>query len=251
MSLLPEGYSFHILPRVQSTNMYAMELLHAGLAGNGDVFFTNEQLEGKGQRGKTWYSFPGESITMSLVIDTSKLSVSQFFRLSAVVALAAHDFLEEIVSGNSVTIKWPNDLYYYDRKAGGILIENLLNGGAWKWSVIGIGINVNQKSFPAELPYAVSIQMATGENYDCAKQAKILCSFVETRWQQLFSGDWEGILNAYNRALYGRGQVKKLKKGNVVTPCIIKRVDGQGTLIAGDNEEWRFEHGEVEWIRES
>jgi BirA family biotin operon repressor/biotin-[acetyl-CoA-carboxylase] ligase len=247
MSAFPAGYSFYKLPQVSSTNMYAMERLYAGLAGNRDVFFAVHQLQGKGQRGKEWHSAPGESILMSLVLDSSKLAPSQSFRLSAAVALAACNFLQHLV-GEEISIKWPNDIYWGDRKAGGILIENLLNAGTFRWSVVGIGININQAGFPVDLPNAVSVKMITGQTYAAEALAKELCGHIEDRWQQVLQGKWPEMLEEYNQALYGRGQIKKLRKGNAVIPCVIKGVNSHGVLVGGENDEWQFQHGEVEWV---
>ncbi|MES2647772.1 MAG: biotin--[acetyl-CoA-carboxylase] ligase [Bacteroidota bacterium] len=248
MSAFPAGYSFNPLAQVNSTNMHAMELVYAGLAGNGAVFFTNYQTQGKGQRGKEWVSAPGESVLMTIVLDTSRLTTSQAFRLSATVAVAVKNFIE-FISGSAITIKWPNDLYSGDRKAGGILIENILNQGSLKWSIIGIGLNANQTGFSTDLPQAVSLSMLTGKTYDCELLAKQLTGFVDAQWQQLLDGNWERILATYNENLYGRGSVKRLKKGAVTIPCKIQKVDNHGMLVAGENEEWHFSHGEVEWLQ--
>jgi len=243
----PSGYSFHLLAQVNSTNMHAMESLYAGLAVNGDVFFTNFQSQGKGQRGKSWLSEPGDSILMSVVLDSNRLTPSQSFRLSAAMSLAVKDFLQFFTS-EEINIKWPNDIYTGDRKAGGILIENIVNNGLLKWSVVGIGINVNQLSFPGQLQQAISLRMLTGKAYDTETLAKQLTGYIDLRWQQLLAGGWTEIITAYNRALYGKGMIKKLRKGAVIIPCKIKSVNNHGLLIAGENDEWHFAHGEVEWL---
>jgi BirA family biotin operon repressor/biotin-[acetyl-CoA-carboxylase] ligase len=247
MPAFPVAYKFHFLAQVNSTNMYAMDRLYAGLADDGDVFFANFQLNGKGQRGKTWLSAPNESILMSVVLNTNKLTASQSFRLSAAIAVAAKDFLQKNIN-KEIYIKWPNDLYINDRKAGGILIENIMNNGVLKWSVIGIGINVNQLQFPEMLQHAVSLRILTGETYNCETLARELAGHIDERWQQLLNGGWQQILNDYNEGLYGRGKIKRLRKGSVIIPCLIQRVDSHGLLIAGENEEWHFAHGEVEWL---
>lgn len=247
MKDFPDRFRYHLLPEVNSTNLYAMEKLYAGLAAGGDVFITDFQLSGKGQRGKSWQAKPGESILMSIVLDSGRLTTSQTFRISVTVALAVKDFLEKI-SKQSFNIKWPNDLFSGDRKAGGILIENIVNQNILKWTVAGIGININQKDFPPELSKAVSLSMLTGEQYDCRELAIELSQFVSNRWQQLLDGGWQQLLDGYNDALYGRGEIKKLKRGAIVIPCRIKSVDQHGHLICGENDEWHFSHGEVEWL---
>src|SRR4051812_42781769 len=121
------GHFFKMLPLVDSTNNYAMGQVHAGLAKHGFVYATEEQTAGKGQRGKIWQSEPGSNITLTAVLEPYPLSYAKQFYLSAVIALACFDFVRKY-AGEKTKIKWPNDIYIDDRKAGGILIENVLNG---------------------------------------------------------------------------------------------------------------------------
>ena len=139
-----EGSFFTILDTVDSTNNYAMARIDDGLAKHGMVWFANEQTAGKGQRGKEWASEKGKNIAMSLVLSPEQLKLTSQFHLSAAVALACFEFLSGYIDGEA-KIKWPNDLFWRDRKAGGILIENKLQGKTWKWAVVGIGININQE----------------------------------------------------------------------------------------------------------
>src|SRR5215210_6618050 len=141
------GHFFSTLPSVDSTNNYAMAQVHAGLARHGFVYSTLQQTAGKGQRGKTWSTDSGSNITLSVVLEPSGLNYAKQFFLSAAVALACLDFTR-IYAGEKTKIKWPNDIYWSDRKAGGILIENVLKGEEWKHSIVGIGININQTLFP-------------------------------------------------------------------------------------------------------
>lgn len=119
------GQRLIILPVIDSTNNYAMGQATAGQAGHGTVYFALEQTAGKGQRGKTWLTTPGENIMMSVVIQPQALKTSQQFLLSAAIALGCYDFFKNY-AGEETRIKWPNDLYWRDRKAGGILIESRL-----------------------------------------------------------------------------------------------------------------------------
>ena len=117
------GQRLIILPVIDSTNNYAMGQATAGKAGHGTVYFTLEQTAGKGQRGKTWLATPGENIMMSVVIEPHPLKTSQQFLLSAAIALGCYDFFKNY-AGDETSIKWPNDIYWRDRKAAGILIES-------------------------------------------------------------------------------------------------------------------------------
>ena len=103
-------------------------------------------------------------------------------------------------AGDRTRIKWPNDIYWKDRKAGGILIENVLQGGKWKYSIVGIGININQILFPANILNPVSLAQITGKTFEVIALAKELCSHLEKRWQQLLKMTHRTCLNEYNAA---------------------------------------------------
>ena len=157
--------NFVILDVVHSTNNYAMENVHARMAKHGKAYFSTNQIAGKGQRGKVWEAEKGQNIALSIVLEPSMLSIVQQFRLSTVVSLACFNFLSKY-AGEETSIKWPNDIYWRDRKAGGVLIENILQGKDWKYSVVGIGININQTIFDPALPNPVSLKQITGKTFD-------------------------------------------------------------------------------------
>jgi BirA family biotin operon repressor/biotin-[acetyl-CoA-carboxylase] ligase len=182
-----------------------------------------------------------------VVLQPLKLAPSQPFRLSATIATAVHDMLQKEWP-QGWRIKWPNDLYWNDRKAGGILIENVIQSGKWMWAVAGIGLNVNSRQFDPALPNPTSLSLVTGHAYEVEDLARRLCSYIDHRFRQLMAGGWSHILADYNRALYKTGEYQKLKQGSAVASYLINRVDEQGMLIAGENGEYRFAHGEVEWI---
>src|ERR1700759_4538285 len=153
------------LESVDSTNNYAMARIHEGLASDGMVYLARYQWAGRGQRGKTWISEPGQNLIMSLIIEPSPLKITQQFLFSAAIALAILDLMKSF-QNNDWKIKWPNDIYWNDRKAGGLLIESVVTGQTWTWAIVGIGMNLNQSSFPAEIPNAVSLNQITGVTYE-------------------------------------------------------------------------------------
>ena len=119
------GVPFIELLSIDSTNNYALTQIHAGLPQHGTAFFAHEQVAGKGQRGKTWIAPKDSSLIVSIVINPQPLQLTQQFQLSACIAISVCEFFGHYV-GDATRIKWPNDLYWYDRKAGGILIENII-----------------------------------------------------------------------------------------------------------------------------
>lgn len=244
---MPDASFFKILDSVDSTNNYAMARVREGMAKHGMAFVAKEQTAGKGQRGKSWQMQPGQSIAMSVVLKTDKLRADQQFYLSMLIALATNDFLKKY-AGKETTIKWPNDLYWRDRKAGGILIENIIMGKEWQWAVVGIGININQTAFDDTIINAVSLKQITGKNHDPLELAKKLCSKLDHRFKDLQRSK-ESIEDAYNSILYKKGQKVSLKKYNIVFECFIKGVTEFGYLITESATEQLFSIGEVQWIK--
>ena len=251
MSRLPAkstiGQPFVELITVDSTNIYAMDHLQANLAAHGAVFFAHSQTAGKGQHGKNWVSEPGSNIALSVILDCSFLSLGHQFALSVMVSLAGYD-LFSAYAGDETFIKWPNDIYWRDRKAGGILIETQVRGNIWQAAVAGMGINLNQTQFPEVLQNPVSLKQVTGNHFNALTLAHELCEHLENRYQQLQNGGEEAMLVEYNRQLYKNGQEVKLKKGPVVFTGKISGVSAIGELLVkgGLTESFRF--GEIEWV---
>lgn len=153
------------LDRTDSTNDEARRRI-SGLA-NLAVVAAREQTAGRGQGDHTWTSAPGENLTFTLVLKTPPLpavAASEILLVTQLVTRALREYLRG--KGLEARIKWPNDIYVGDRKICGILIENILEGGTLRESIIGIGLNLNQRRFPADLPNPVSLAQLTGESYD-------------------------------------------------------------------------------------
>jgi BirA family biotin operon repressor/biotin-[acetyl-CoA-carboxylase] ligase len=257
--LNPIGTPFIELQSVDSTNNYARQLIHADslpdrqfFAQHGMVVFAHEQTGGRGQRGKVWASEKGQNIAMSIVIHPAFLSLNNQFQLSACTAVAVHQFFEKYAIDKTF-IKWPNDLYWQDRKAGGILIESVIgrrNSGvsSWDWAIVGIGININQTRFPAWLPNPVSLKQITGSDYKVTVLAKELCEIFQNRYNELIQSGFENIFNTYNRYLYKKGEIIKLKKDNRLFEARIKGVSTDGKLISEHSMTEEFAFGDVEWV---
>lgn len=125
------------------------------------------QISGRGQRGNNWESNPGENLTFSIILKfdegvmpeiraIDQFIISEITALSVVDLLAAHDI--------EAKVKWPNDIYVADRKICGILIENTLKGHVLVASIIGIGLNVNQREFTPSIPNPTSIAQCLRRN---------------------------------------------------------------------------------------
>jgi BirA family biotin operon repressor/biotin-[acetyl-CoA-carboxylase] ligase len=240
------GSHFIELEQVDSTNNYATALAHAGMAQGGTVVFAHEQTKGKGQRTKTWRAQKGANILMSTVIQPRPLPISQGFLLSMATANAIHRFFTPLAGGET-KVKWPNDLYWRDRKAGGILIENIIHGLEWQYAIVGIGININQTEFPGLKTKAVSLRQITGKEYDVLDLARQLCRHLHQCYALLESHP-HVIREEYHSHLYKLNETVRLRQDSRLFDATIKGVTPLGDLVTFTTVEERFAVGEVEWL---
>lgn len=246
--LIPGNPYLHVLNEVDSTNNYAMARINEGEVKHGTAWMTLHQTSGKGQRGRRWESNPGENILMSIVMRPRLMKISEQFLLSAAVALGTYDFVKNF-GGASTKIKWSNDLYIHDKKAGGILIENVIRGNDWKYAIAGLGINVNQENFPSNLLNPVSLFQITGKKYDVLQLGKDLYYYVMNRIAPLISGKKNNLSEEYCACLYHMGKNQKFSSGNKPFEAIIEGVETDGRLILkrGGKTE-RFAFGEISFV---
>lgn len=138
------GFHTLWLDSVDSTNSEALRRLPS--LPSGTVLAAVEQTAGRGQRGNTWFSETGKNLTFSVVLKSLDFPAAEAFRLNCLCSVAVSDFLSAY--GIASSVKWPNDIYVSGRKICGMLLENGLSDGSVAYSVMGIGINVNQTEFP-------------------------------------------------------------------------------------------------------
>ena len=159
-----------------STNTY-LSRLAATLPG-GTVIYTPSQTAGRGQKGNSWESEDGKNLTFSMLLKRPPVKARDQFYLSEAAALAVVDALTA-EAGDGFTVKWPNDVYWLDKKVCGMLIESSLDGSDIVTSIVGIGINVNQERFLSDAPNPVSLINITGHEHDLMALLKRVCSRIE------------------------------------------------------------------------
>ena len=216
------------------------------MAQSGTAVFAHHQTKGKGQRHRKWQGEPGHNIALSVILQPPGLALSQAFLLSMATALGVHRFFAKY-AGSETKVKWPNDLYWRDRKAGGILIENLVQGSDWKAAVIGIGININQTNFHNLDRKAVSLKQITGKEHAPLDLAKELCSHLSQAYDLLHKLPLE-VKELYRQHLYKLNKTVRLKHGSRVFDAVIKDVSSLGELVVQHATEERFGVGELEWV---
>lgn len=185
------------LETVDSTNSEALRLLPE--LPSGTVLAAYEQTAGRGQRGNTWFTRPGQNLTFSIVLKNLSLEASQAIRLNFLTSVAVASFLES--KGVKAAVKWPNDIYVNGGKICGILIENSLDGPMLGASVIGIGINVNQREF-SQLANATSLTLCTGKEYVLETALKEFLTVFERLLPSLAEED---LLQEYTARLFRMG----------------------------------------------
>jgi len=157
---------------------------------NLSVIAAREQTAGRGQGTHTWFSTPGENLTFSILYRfgaVGTLAASDALLITQVTTLALRDYL--LGHGVQARIKWPNDIWVEDRKICGILIENILEEGSLRESIVGIGLNLNESGWPEELPNPVSLYELTGRRYSLQDELCGLHKEIRRRFAQLGSAD--------------------------------------------------------------
>ncbi len=235
---------FIILSTTGSTNNYAMAKLHAGMLVENTGIMAIEQTAGKGQRGRQWLAPAGQNITLTTVLQPP---LYEQFAYAAGMALGCYDFIKAF-GVEDLSVKWPNDIYIGDRKAAGMLIENKFNSKLWEWSLVGVGINLNQRDFPELHNRATSLSLVTGKTYPLIQSARKLHEHLCRRNEWMKQTASSAILEEYNARLFRRNLPVKLKKDAAVFTTTIKHVSPEGLLVTHDTMERHFRVGEVEFI---
>jgi BirA family transcriptional regulator, biotin operon repressor / biotin---[acetyl-CoA-carboxylase] ligase len=147
-----------------STNNYLQSLCSKQKMEELTVVVADFQTSGRGQRGNSWESDPGKNLLFSTVIFPEFLEARRQFLISQVISLAIKEELDTYTT--DISIKWPNDIYWKEKKICGMLIENDLMGRNISQSIAGIGININQEIFHSSAPNPVSLVQITGKEHD-------------------------------------------------------------------------------------
>jgi BirA family biotin operon repressor/biotin-[acetyl-CoA-carboxylase] ligase len=177
------------LDAIPSTNDFLKEYVKRELVKNYTVVLAHEQTNGKGQMGAIWKSQAGKNLTMSVYVTNRNLGLQTIFGLNKAVALAILDVLMGYNLKN-ISIKWPNDIMADNKKIGGILIENVHSAENGIYSIIGVGLNINQIDFE-NLPQASSIKQQFGLELDVNDVAIKTSQSIKARLERLFNNNQE------------------------------------------------------------
>ena len=205
--------------QTNSTNTLFKELIAEG--NPPEFIYAGYQTAGRGQTGNSWESEENKNLLCSILLPPR----TNLFELNVITAVAVHKAISEL-GINELAIKWPNDIYWQDKKIAGILIENAIVGNEVKYSIAGIGLNVNQAEWHSSAPNPISLKQITGKEYD-----------IETLMQQLLDevhkALHEDVWDYYKAHLYRREGFWPFVEREVdTTPTMNASVQTPGSFTA-------------------
>lgn len=237
------GQKITYIEEVESTNSYIFERLKTGSINSGTVVYADIQTKGRGQREKHWTSEAFSNLNASITADVNLWKIKNLISLNHIVSLSVQNVLKKYTS--NVRIKWPNDIMINNKKAAGILIENLISSTQRK-SVIGIGININQSVF--DVPRATSLFLETNKNYPIKEILFELIDSLNLSISEYQSKGEETIFHLFNQQLWKLGEPHVFTENGTTRIGIITETTQQGKLrIKFDNEEKSFSNGEISY----
>ncbi len=233
------GKVLYYIDKVDSTNIFLQELLKNDKISDGTLVYAGHQTAGKGQRGNSWLDEANSNLSMSIFLKCHFLRMDHQFFLSMAISLGIVDFLDKI-ENLPASIKWPNDIYLENKKAGGILIENNSLGSYINESIIGIGLNVNQLKFDENIPNPTSLALHSNKKYKIEDLVQELTSFIEKRFLQLKNGKLGELKSDYHSKLYRYKKEAFYIIDGKYQEGIILGVDDYGKLMLDLKGEIKF-----------
>ena len=223
------GIKLSHFPELDSTNDYAANLLSKSKPIEGAVVITDNQVKGKGQYGRKWCSAPGMNLTLSVILYPN-IPVETQFDLNIMASLAVCEAID-VQSSVKSRVKWPNDIYVNDLKICGILIKNNLTGGKISQSIVGIGINVNQRNFDPTLPNPTSLILESGRDTELVDLREQLFAAMD-RYYHMLKRDPVELRQKYRNTLWRRSEEIKysLSDGQQRTG-VLEGIERDGRLI--------------------
>ena len=207
------------------------------------VVVADYQTAGRGCGTNTWESERGQNLTFSLLLHPTDVPAPRQFFISEVISVALCQTLDSYLGGN-VSVKWPNDVYYGDRKLCGMLIENRLQGGLMKDSIVGIGLNVNQQRFLSDAPNPVSLRQLLGRAVDRDQLLTVFLDAVSATWTS------DTVSTDYRSRLYRREGFHTYSDADGCFQACLTGVlpDGRLVLTDADGRERRYAFKQVQYV---
>ena len=233
------------LDAIDSTNSYLKKLLTKESLDDLTVVISKHQTKGKGRNGNIWANDASLNLAFSIYKRFNRLNINNKFILNLISSIAVFHLLSENKL-NKLTIKWPNDIMSENKKISGILIENSVKGNFINHSVIGVGINVNQRKFK-NLPNATSMFIETGREFSLDSLASRLGEIFSKNFLQ-YEKNEGALLKYYNNQLFLKNTDSNfITKDGKRFSGKITRINKNGELIImkADKREVNYTENEI------
>lgn len=236
-------------PELDSTNQFAAQYASKTLPSDGFCVISDYQTAGRGQYGRKWMSERGKNLLATYIFDSSFLAPQNVFYLQFATSIAVWDCLHEL-GVPDLLIKWPNDLISQNQKICGILIQNILRGSTFQFSLIGVGINVNQTEFPTEIK-ACSVKERISKEIPLLYLAENLFHYLYKRMLEIKNNPIESLIAQYENHMYQIHQHaefmdpnQNIIRGKIlgVNPFGMIRLD-----IQNEERDYSFEELKMVW----
>ena len=226
------------LEQIDSTNAYLQRQQSEGDIRNW-VVSADEQTAGKGMGSNGWESEVGKNLTFSLALDMSFLPAERQFLLSEAVPLGIIEVLDTILPAEKLHIKWPNDIFYENRKLAGILINSTIKANMMDVSIIGIGLNVNQMQFQNWPTHPISMKQITGKDYDLQPLLEQITEHILIKVAQLKS-NLVVIEQEYLKRLFRYRTWADYEVDGKVLRLFMTGIDQFGRLLLTDEKQQSY-----------
>ena len=231
--------------KLDSTNIFASSILKTDAPHEGTVISAGVQTAGKGQMGASWESEDRKNLLISIVLYPKKIKITDQFLISMAISLGVFDFISNYTKG--CKIKWPNDIYVFDGKIAGILIENSVMNNVIVDCIAGIGLNINQEKFVSSAPNPTSLKLITHSDFEINDCLNELCQRLDKRYKRLTSGSYDEIIDDYNMNLYRLNTWSPFSdaQGNFTGRILSVKRSGIITIESDDNKLKEYSFKEV------
>lgn len=243
------NFKIEYFESLDSTNKYMFDFISNNEIEEGLVVVANNQTDGKGNAGTNWESQKDKNLTFSILLKPDFIEAESQFLITQIISLSLLIALSNYLDENSLSVKWPNDIYFKNKKLGGILIQNTIKGSKISNSVIGIGINVNQEKYKSDAPNPISIIQIANKSVEREKLLTEILNSINDYYSRLMLFPTKLWLEKqYLEKLYLIDELCSFKDKTGEFKGRIKGIDNFGRLIisssSGEDKTYGFKEVE-------
>lgn len=248
---LPNNWEYIHLPQTDSTMLQLRKPQFACSEKEFVLITTDYQTAGRGQRGTSWEADDAKNLLFGFMFHPTQVLANHQFALSEALALSVRAALIKCVDSHSVKVKWPNDVYWQNKKICGMLLEHDLCGSHIATTLTGVGINVNQADFKSDAPNPISLKQIIGHDTDRAALLQNVLQQFEVRYRCVQQGSLAHLHQEYMQNLFCANEWHIFADVNGEFKAMIEDVSPLGMLRLkrenGESSDYAFK--QVKWVK--